>query len=210
MAVDYRLDYQRYQRYYLNLKRFYQKPVAKVSIFVVISFMTVSFFSVFAIKPTLTTIGQLVKEIEDKGEINTKMDSKLADLARAQAEYGQIRNEVDLVWRAIPDRPEMARLILELELLALQQQVKIVNLQVEPVQLVGKLEGPASFSVTAGGGFEQAKQFAQAVSRLERVIVVEEANFAEGTPFLQKEGISVTVTVRGKAHFEPEGGKGAS
>jgi len=110
MAVDYRLDYQRYQRYYLNLKRFYQKPVAKVSIFVVISFMTVSFFSVFAIKPTLTTIGQLVKEIEDKGEINTKMDSKLADLARAQAEYGQIRNEVDLVWRAIPDRPEMARL----------------------------------------------------------------------------------------------------
>ena len=170
MAFDYRTEYQRYKQYYTNLQRFYQKPITRVSVFVVISFMTVCFFSVFAIRPTLVTIGQLVKEIEDKQQ---QLEQKLTDLARAQAEYSQVSEDLPLIWQAVPDTPDVSRLLLELELAAIQSQVSLVNLQVEPVTLVGQLtkskdKGPAkmTFTVTAGGNFNQVKGFAENLEKL--------------------------------------------
>src|SRR3989344_6030356 len=177
MPFDYREEYQRYQRYYLNLQRFYRQPVARVSIFVVISFMTVSFFSVFAIRPTLVTISSLIREIEDKREINSQLDQKVADLSRVQAEYIQAKADVPRVWRAMPDRPEGAGLIWEVE-------------------------------VTVGGNLVQVKEFMKTINSLGRVMVVKEATWATGTPFLQKEGVAITVSLRGEVYFTKEADAG--
>src|SRR3990167_11255024 len=205
MAFDYRSEYQRYRHYYTNLSRFYQKPVAKVSIFVVISFMTVSFFSLFAIKPTLVTISELVREIEDKKIVNQQMDGKLNDLARAQSEYLAIQNDLPIIFTALPEDPAVAKLILTLELAAVRQQVTWVNLQVEPVELWGgktkREEQVVKFSGTVGGSFENLKSFLAAMDKLDRVTVVKESSFSVGTPFLKKSGVEITVGVEGEAHF---------
>ena len=53
----------------------------------------------------------------------------------------------------------------------------------------------------------QLESFLTSLTKLQRVIVVREANFSEGTPFLKKEGVAVTVGIEGEAYFIPEGGK---
>src|SRR3989344_1624222 len=215
MPFDYREEYQRYQRYYLNLQRFYRQPVARVSIFVVISFMTVSFFSVFAIRPTLVTISGLIREIEDKREINSQLDQKVTDLSRVQVEYIQAEADVPRVWRAMPDRPEVAGLIWQLELAAVRNGLMLINLQVEPVTLTGSPKVKTGkdwpkieVGVTVGGNLVQIKEFMKTINSLGRVMVVKEATWATGTPFLQKEGVAITVSLRGEVYFTKEADAG--
>lgn len=215
MPFDYREEYQRYQRYYLNLRRFYQQPVARVSIFVVMSFMTVSFFSVFAIRPTLVTISSLIREIEDKREINNQLDQKVAGLPLVQAEYIQAKADVPRVWRAMPDRPEVAGLIWQLELAAVRSGLKLLNLQVEPVTLTaerevktGKDRPKIEVGVTVGGNLTQIKGFMQTINNLGRVMVIKEATWATATPTLQKEGVAITVSLRGEVYFTKEADAG--
>ena len=197
--------------------------MARVSVFVVISFMTVSFFSMFAVRPTLTTIGQLIREIEDKRQIVERLDKKLSQLEQAQEEYVQIEDDSLLLWGAIPAEPQLSKFILQLEVLALQKNVNLVNFQIEPVTLLGiptkvaekKAGGEkgapmVSVNITAGGSFEQVKEFVRMIERLERLMVVNEVNWSVGTPFLKREGAEVTASIRGKVYFVPEGGKGVS
>jgi Tfp pilus assembly protein PilO len=216
MPFDYREEYQRYQRYYLNLQRFYQQPVARVSVFVVMSFMTVSFFSVFAIRPTLITISNLIREIEDKREVNSQLDQKVAGLSRVQAEYSQVKADLPRVWRAMPDKPEVASVIWQLELAAVRNGLKLINLQVEPVTLTatkaettkGKELPKIEVGVTVGGNLTQVKAFMTAVNNLGRVMVVKEATWATATPVLQKEGLALTVSLRGEVYFTKEADAG--
>jgi uncharacterized protein (UPF0333 family) len=63
------------------LMDFYQKPIARVSIELILSVLIVILFAVFAIRPTLITMAELVKEIEDKKELSEQMNLKLASLA---------------------------------------------------------------------------------------------------------------------------------
>ncbi|MBI4034920.1 MAG: type 4a pilus biogenesis protein PilO [Candidatus Chisholmbacteria bacterium] len=206
MAFDYRSEYQRYRQYYTNLRRFYQRPVARVSIFVVVSFMTVSFFSLFAIKPTLVTISQLVREIEDKREANQLLEQKLEDLQRIADEFEQWGQVGELAEVAIPSNPEVAKWLLELEVVAIQNQVGLISLQMEPVVLKGKsTEGSdrVGFNLIVGGDLAQVKGFIGAMENLDRLIKVESITFSAGTPFLKQGGVEVTAGIEGEAYFMP-------
>lgn len=207
MGFDYKTEYQRYQQYYLNLNRFYQKPVARVSIFVVMSFMTVAFFSVFAIRPTLMTIAALIKEIEDKQKISTTLEKKIEDLSRIRADYSGWEAEKTAAKAALPDRPELARLILQVEVVAAQMEIKIVNWQIQPVTVVAKAdqknqkEEMIKFNLTAGGRFDRLKEFLDTVEKIDRLVVVKGMSLSSGTPFLKQAGITTTAIIRGEVYF---------
>ena len=58
------------------LEQFYHNPVAKVSLELFLTIGLVVFLALFAIKPTLLTMSDLVKEIEDKRELETQLSKK--------------------------------------------------------------------------------------------------------------------------------------
>lgn len=62
--------------------------------------------------------------------------------------------------------------------------------------------------VTVGGSLTQIKELMQAINNLGRVMVVKEATWATGTPFLQKEGVAITVSLRGEVYFTKEADAG--
>src|SRR3990167_3413112 len=103
MAINYRTEYQRYRQYYSNLRRFYQKPTVKVSFFVLLSFATVTFFTALAIRPTITTIGTLIRDIEDKRSVDTQLEAKLQALDQAQSLVASIETQEDLLKAALPE-----------------------------------------------------------------------------------------------------------
>ena len=84
------------------LNKFYENPVARVSIELFLSIFTVIFFAVFAIRPTLLTIADLIKEIEDKEDLIVQLDRKIASLSSAETEYRKFYYQLGLLDEAIP------------------------------------------------------------------------------------------------------------
>ncbi|MBU0576165.1 hypothetical protein KJ707_02520 [Patescibacteria group bacterium] len=89
------------------LQKFYQRPVAKVSLELFFSIAAVLFFAIFAIKPTLLTMSDLLKEIEDKKKLDQQFSQKIAALSSIQPTYLQLQNRLVIIDEAIPGTPQL-------------------------------------------------------------------------------------------------------
>ena len=186
MAINYRTDYQRYRQYYVNLRRFYQKPTVKVSFFVLLSFVTVTFFTAMAIRPPITTIGALIRDIEDKRVIDDLLEEKLGTLDELQCLVSSVEDEEALLAAAVPEEAALGRFLQELEYLAQQHQVRLTSLRFGVVtlgqtttrKLLEATTVPFSLSVT--GNFLRVGDFLRALERLDRIVVVEGVRLGSG------------------------------
>jgi hypothetical protein len=106
MALGWRKDYLRYRSYFLNIVNVYkQRRDVKAFLELILTLVTISFFALFALKPTLLTIIELLREIEAKEETVEKMDTKIQNLQQAQTLYIQEAARIKLLETAIPDKP---------------------------------------------------------------------------------------------------------
>jgi len=76
------------------LDRFYHNPVAMVSFELFLSIAAILFFAVFAIRPTLLTMSDLIKEIEDKRKLDSQMEQKVAALSSAQESFLAVQDRI--------------------------------------------------------------------------------------------------------------------
>ena len=95
-TFDWQTEYHRYRRYFTDLGRFHQTKKTRVYTGIILSLLTVTFFIIFAIKPTLTTITQLVKQTKDQKLVVGELEKKIASLSQAQNEYLAV--ESDYIW----------------------------------------------------------------------------------------------------------------
>jgi Tfp pilus assembly protein PilO len=141
MALELKTGYLHYQRYLSKIKEIYQKREdVKVYTGLILSLLTISFFGLFAIKPTLSTIASLVKEIKDKREINLKLQEKINALTQAQSELLLISDELYLLDESLPSKPNLAFFINQLEVMAKKNSLKINSLSFSPIVFFGQQE----------------------------------------------------------------------
>jgi len=100
------------------LTDFYQRPVAQVSSQLVFSIVTVIIFAVFAIRPVLLTMSDLIKEMQDKQALNQALVQKIASLSSAQAQYLNGKDQLVILDEAIPPAPEIAKAVAIIEKVA--------------------------------------------------------------------------------------------
>ena len=108
-----------------TLNEFYQKPVARVSLELFLSVGAVIFFAIFAIRPTLVTMSDLVKEIEDKRDLDQKLTQKIASLSTAQTTYLEVQDRLYLLEEALPTTPDVIHAIKIVEKIASEQNILI-------------------------------------------------------------------------------------
>ena len=86
MALGWKKDYLRYKSFFLNVLAIY-KQRTDLHLFseILLSLITILLFGIFAIRPTLLTIAQLVKDIRGKEATLALMDQKINSLNRARA-----------------------------------------------------------------------------------------------------------------------------
>ncbi len=110
------------------LDNFYHNPVAVVSFELFLSIVVVIFFAVFAIRPTLLTMSELVKEIEDKRKLDTQMAQKVAALGTAQAQYLTIQDRIGVLEEALPRGANVTHTLKIIERIASEQNLAITNM----------------------------------------------------------------------------------
>lgn len=115
------------------LLQFYDRPIAKVSLELFFTIGAVIIFAIFAIRPTLQTMGALVKELDDKRALNQRLAQKVAALSTAQTQYQSLQERLTILDEAIPPTPEFEEALLVIEKIASESQLTIISLQAKEV-----------------------------------------------------------------------------
>ncbi|OGV91591.1 hypothetical protein A2783_04160 [Microgenomates group bacterium RIFCSPHIGHO2_01_FULL_45_11] len=190
------------------IRSLYQKPIVKVSTALLLTIFTIIFFAIFAIRPTLTTIAQLLRKIEDQGTIKSKLDQKVAALATAHAEYLTIEPQLPLIDTAIPQEAELGLLARQIEGTASSLGIALQKVTLESL-LPSSITAPSTkFSeipvmVETTAPYETLQEFLNRLLKLPRVSSVEIVS-------LTKEGVETTVNppvnikIRVKTFFLPQ------
>ncbi len=207
--------YQRYRRYFVNLGQLYQKKKVRVYTGIVLSLLTTAFFLFFAIRPTLTTIASLVKEIKDKKSITEQLDDKIKSLNAAQVEYQKIEQELFLVDSALPTHAHVSLLVPQLEALARENNVTLQAIQINATMLRGQEEKEETktkdsdskvqeervgFNLTVMGDYKNLRAFISSLIDLRRTTSIKAFAFSLD----QEDGLSLTLNARAHYLSQPE------
>lgn len=206
MAFDYRTEYHRYRQYYINLRNFYQQPTIKVSFFVLLSFFTVVFFAVFAIRPTVVTIGQLIKSIDDKRKVDMALAKKINALDELQVEMVGIRDDIDKIFTVLPEDSDLGRLMQIFEYIAKENNINLISVRFQPVRLgeenkIGSEERVVNFSLSAGGSLAEVIEFMQDLEEVDRLLVLDKMRFLGTGVSAGRIGSEVAIEVSGRSFF---------
>jgi len=112
-----------------ELQQFYQKPIAKVSAELFGTLIVIIVLAFFAIRPTLLTMSQLLKDIDDRKKTSEDLSKKIATISTLSAEYPAVKNEVALLETIIPNTPDFDGFMRRLEKIAANNTLIIESIQ---------------------------------------------------------------------------------
>lgn len=172
------------QQIIATLNQFYTHPVAQVSLELFLSIGAVIFFAIFAIRPTLLTMSDLIKEIDDKKELSLQLSQKIAGLSTAQSEYLTLESRLPVLEEAIPSQPQLLTTLKLIEKIASQQRVIITALSSPEIPLETTADGATLvrqnliLSLTVVGDYPAIRAMVERLQALRRSFIVESILFA--------------------------------
>ncbi len=207
-----------YKRYYRNLEPLVGKPKNRAYTATVFSFLAVSLFGWYGIRPTLQTILFLRREIQDNIEINKQMEQKIVNLLEAQAAYQNAYPKLGLLYEAIPQNPDVLPLIFELKNLANQTNASISAVTVPTVPLVANSSTQTlhtksnedsstnvSIVMTISGGYSEIKNFLDGILSMRRIINIETLSITRNQYSRGDNAIEeLRLMIRTHAYYDPE------
>jgi len=142
---------------------------------IIFSLVSLSFFGIFAINPTLSTIAKLRKELSDTKFVDEQLAQKIANLSSLQEKYNIVEKDIPIVLAAVPKNPQVPLLMGQIQAVAKEAGVEIINLQSFEVDVPGssnnqKKYSAFSFSTGVQGNYENLTNFISTLSSMERVI----------------------------------------
>ncbi|MEK7526055.1 MAG: type 4a pilus biogenesis protein PilO [Patescibacteria group bacterium] len=132
----------KYKRYFSNIRVFYeQRQDIKMFMEILLSLLTISMFAIFAIRPTLLTIGQLLTDIQNKEDTVAKLNIKIQNLKTAQEVYDNSADVLSILDTAIPASTSIDSAVRQLEGITQKNNVTISSISIgeSPIKGDGKV-----------------------------------------------------------------------
>jgi len=160
---------------------------------VIFSFLAVSLFGWYAIRPTLQTILYLKREITDDTTINKQMEDKISALIEAQAYYQQVEPLLPTVDQALPIQPDAIPGAIQLRNLASVSGLLITSLQLPASPLLSDApdtsqsttlsiapihESAINVTIAAKGDYQSIRSFLQGLTSLRRITEIDSVSLA--------------------------------
>ena len=168
-----------------------------------------AFLIVFAIKPTVITIAGLLGEIKAREKDNQKLQQKIDQIISAQIAYTQIYNQSVLVDQALPENPQFAPLIQQIEAERILTNLELTELNYSPIVLTGKTEQKTekesnlqeiNFSASMQGRYPNFKNFLKESFNYRRIIHIDNLDIQQ--PQNQQEEINgLIISLKGNAFY---------
>ncbi|HZJ18630.1 MAG TPA: type 4a pilus biogenesis protein PilO [Patescibacteria group bacterium] len=164
-------------KYFELLPDFKAEKTKKITT-LILTLVALSFFGLFAISPTLSTIARLQKELEDNKFVDKQLQTKINNLSILQQKYSSIQNDLPLIYLSVPKSPEAPLLTAEIQGLASKFNLKITSLQIFEAEVEKKENDKKQYSsfmfgVSADGSYENISNFITSAIDMQRIINVE-------------------------------------
>lgn len=185
MPSGWKKNYQRYRKVFLNVYQVYnQKPDTKAFLELLLTISILIFFGLFALRPTILTIVDLFNQIEQKREVNTKLETKIQNLTIAQRIVDEQFENIILLETAIPDSALPDGFVRQIEGLSQTNSTQILGISTSDVLLSGIEEKQKRsskelkplpegakelpFTISITGNYESLKSFLSGIEQMRR------------------------------------------
>ena len=160
METGWRRNYLRYKTFFLNMMTQYrERSDWRVYLEILLSLATVSVFSIFALRPTILTIAELMQQIEEKKSTVAAMDEKIQTIGKAQVLYDRESAAISILTGiAVPGKPNSDIFARQMEGLSSKHQVSIATLTMGEGILKGKPKSTEDVEDNTGTETESSKQ----------------------------------------------------
>jgi len=136
--TSWRQSYSKYKEYFLNIAIFYRKREdVKAFLEILLSLGAITVFALAAIRPTLTTIAELIRDMEEKQKVLQTMETKIQALTKAQSLYNQNLESINLLNTAIPEGPEPHTAVRQIEGTIQNNSGNIIRIQADEATILG-------------------------------------------------------------------------
>lgn len=140
MLPVWRKNYQRYKSYFSSIiSKYKNRDDIKNYIEIVLSLITVAIFSLFALRPTLLTIAELLKQIDQNSKLIQEMDKKIKNITRAQVLNDRERTKIEILSKLIPNEINPEIIIKQIEELSKKNEVSISTINIGSGSVLGSI-----------------------------------------------------------------------
>lgn len=185
----------------LSISNFYRHPIAAVSTELLFTIVFILVLAIVAIQPTLKTMADLSKEIEDKTKLNKSLQDKVAALNTAQAEFYRWQTQLALLDTAIPNNQHTILDVKLFEKLASEKNVVIGKISLseypdatQPLSQKPKVND-LPISITIQGDYLSIKNFVSALLDSRRVFVINSIIFSVSTSRGGQQDLTATLSM---------------
>ncbi len=185
----------------LNAKQ--NKQRATAYLYVIFSLLAFSFFGIFAIGPTVTTISDLNKKYNEEKDALKELKDKNEALKSLSAQYVEIQPDLNLIDNAIPQSPKVAELTRQLENLSIQNTLVVKKLdtglmELYPAKNPNKPIFSFIFTIGVEGAEKDVNQFILDLVNMGRIIKIEKLQTGKQI------SSTFAASVTGRAYFYKE------
>lgn len=177
-------------------KQFMTKKVTDYT-YSIVFFVTFSFFAFIVIRPNITMVFSLQKELQELRQIDDSYSLVIDKILNIQASVEATRNTVGVLDEALPNRPDMNKLIDYIKKTSSDSGMIVSKLTISEINLKDKKE-PVGYKkvkidLSAQAGFENTYKFIQDLIDQRRLKGINNISFVRDN----KEGSgSATVNVK--------------
>lgn len=179
-----------------------------------LTFITLTVFGVFAINPTLTTIAELQKKVEDARFVEQQLSQKILNLQSLRSQYDALQNELIYVEQALPTKPQPVKFIGQIRTIAALTNVQLKSFQIVAVELTDTTSDeiteaektqpfgntiPYTFSLEVIGSYSQVREFLTVLTGFDRLTTVETINVSRDSSGSQ----TISLELDGTAYYKP-------
>jgi hypothetical protein len=194
------------------IRTYRKKPVVRLYVTLTMSFLTISFFLVFAIRPTAVTISGLIRDLSAYRKLSADLDQKISAVFAAQSVYMNASSQLVLLDEAIPKTPTMMAFVDQINLLAASRQITLKSIAVDEFSIVRQSDNKTAtsstaaavtypFVISASGAYSSLYGFLEDLGQLRRIISPQTVTFQQ----VQSDtGSSISMNISGTVISMPE------
>lgn len=172
---------------------------------IVLTLCAISFFGFFAIRPTISTILKLQKELSDNQFVFSQLETKIKNLTELRKQYFNLQSDLPTITSAITVQPDVPVLFAQIQSIARTSNITIKKLQNFEVEIlrndksVSKNYYSYSFSIAGIGSFENISKFVLTITNMERVVNIDVLSINNTT---DQNSESLGFDIQGTAFFK--------
>lgn len=160
---------------YLELIPNFKKEKAQKFTTIVLTIVAIIILAIFAINPTLSTIANLQKELDDAKFVVEKLDTKINNLSILQTKYETLKADLPIIYEAVPKTEEVALLTAQLQTVAAENNLAIVSIQSSDFFDSNNFSY-FTFNISMQGEYEDIVNFLNKVVNMQRIVDLNDIN----------------------------------